>query len=60
MYRKMTDKEIRAAVKSREFNGYYATKICKCGEFWASPDGHTNTAKIVEVCKKCFEEGEKC
>lgn len=49
-----TDQEIREIAKQYNFNGEYATTICKhCGMFWADENGNTNTAKIIPHCKEC-------
>jgi len=55
---KGTDEEIRLRYLTRykEQNGEYISKICrKCGKYFADINAHTETAKIIEVCRYCFD-----
>ena len=52
----MTDDELREKIKKSSLNGGYATEICrKCGSFWTDPKGRTDTAKIRDKCRECFD-----
>lgn len=52
----MNDTELREKIKKNPLNGGYATEICRgCGRFWTAPDGRTDTAKIRDKCRECFD-----
>jgi len=50
------DSEIRTRVKTYA-NGEYCVTICKkCGRYFHTPEGDTDTAEIVDKCKFCFDK----
>lgn len=52
----MTDDELKAWVRPQG-NGAYTTQICRyCGSYYFDYDGDIDTAEIVDICKKCFDQ----
>ncbi len=54
----LTDDELREKTKKNtNFNGGYAIEICRgCNSFWTAPEGRTDTAKIRDKCRNCFDK----
>ena len=50
----MTDDQLRSHTKKTVWNGEYAIQICKnCGRVLVHPEGDTDKAELVDVCRKC-------
>ena len=54
--KRMTRKEVIEYCKEELLNGYYVFQICKnCGKYLTEPEADTENAKIVKVCKYCYD-----
>lgn len=55
--RNLPTSQLKEFVSQNILGGSYAIKICrKCGTVYCDLEGQCNTAKIVTVCKTCFED----